>query len=84
MPKKFICLIKSQICLLFINNNDKPGLVGAVGTILAQAGVNIAGISLSRGAQDGIAISVVNVDSPVPEKTMEGLRKTKDVLLSRR
>ncbi|MCA9400657.1 MAG: phosphoglycerate dehydrogenase [Candidatus Omnitrophica bacterium] len=67
-------------CMLFINNNDKPGLIGALGTILAQEGINIAGISLSRESKDGVAISVVNVDSEITEATMEKIKKTADVL----
>ncbi len=66
--------------MVFINNNDKPGLVGALGTILGEAKVNIAGISLGREAQNGIAISVVNVDSAVPEEIIERLKKTKDIV----
>lgn len=66
--------------MLYINNNDKPGLVGAVGTILAEGKINIAGISLGREAKNGIAVSVVNVDSDVPEKIMQKLEKTKNVL----
>jgi D-3-phosphoglycerate dehydrogenase / 2-oxoglutarate reductase len=69
--------------MLFIKNSDKPGLIGAVGTILAEAKINIAGITLSREAQNGEAISVVNVDNDVPEQTMEKLRKTKDVLYAK-
>jgi D-3-phosphoglycerate dehydrogenase len=66
--------------MLFINNADKPGLIGAIGTILAEANINIAGISLSREAQDGVAVSVVNVDSKVPDEAIEKLKATKDVL----
>lgn len=66
--------------ILFINNNDKPGLVGAIGTILAKAHVNIAGITLGREKAGGLAISAVNVDSKVPEETLEELRNTRDVL----
>jgi len=66
--------------MLFINNNDKPGLVGAIGTILAEDKVNIAGISLGREAQDGVAISVVSVDSEVGESTIEKIRNTADVI----
>ena len=66
--------------MLFINNNDKPGLVGAIGTILAQDHINIAGITLGRESQAGVAISVVNVDSEVPAVTIERLRNTKDVI----
>ena len=66
--------------MLYINNADKPGLIGAIGTILAEAKINIAGISLGREAQDGVAVSVVNVDSVVPDQAIEKLRATKDVL----
>jgi D-3-phosphoglycerate dehydrogenase len=66
--------------MLFINNNDKPGLVGAIGTLLAENKINIAGISLGREAQDGVAISVVNVDSEVPQAALDKLKKTTDVL----
>ncbi|MBF0385520.1 MAG: phosphoglycerate dehydrogenase [Candidatus Omnitrophica bacterium] len=66
--------------MLFINNNDKPGIVGAVGTILAEAKINIAGITFGREKKGGLAISVVNVDSEVPEKTIEKLKSTKDIL----
>ncbi|MFA5088483.1 MAG: phosphoglycerate dehydrogenase [Candidatus Omnitrophota bacterium] len=66
--------------ILFINNRDKPGIVGAVGTLLGEARINIAGITFGREEQGGLAISVVNVDSKVSEETIEKLRKTKDVL----
>ena len=66
--------------ILFIRNNDKPGLVGAIGTILSQAKVNIAGITLGREIPGGLAISTVNVDSEVPEGAIAKLKDTKDVL----
>lgn len=67
-------------CLLFIKNEDKPGLVGAVGTILADSNVNIAGISLSREAQDGIAVSIVNIDEEASQDVLTKLENTKGVL----
>jgi len=69
--------------MLFINNNDKTGIVGAVGTILAQDKVNIAGITLGRESSGGLAVSVVNVDSEVAEETVKKIRKTKDVLFAK-
>ncbi|HLF18079.1 MAG TPA: phosphoglycerate dehydrogenase [Candidatus Omnitrophota bacterium] len=66
--------------MLFIKNNDKPGLVGAVGTILGEVKVNIAGITLGREAQDGVAISVINVDSAVSDEVLGRLKKTKNIL----
>jgi D-3-phosphoglycerate dehydrogenase len=66
--------------LIYIMNNDKPGLVGAVGTILAGAGINIAGISLSRESPDGVAVSVVQIDARAGEDILDRLKKTRDVL----
>jgi len=66
--------------MLFINNNDKPGIVGAIGTILAAENINIAGITLGRENQQGVAVSVVNVDSQIPESVIEKLRSTKNIL----
>ena len=66
--------------MLFINNNDKPGIVGAIGTLLAAENINIAGITLGRENQQGVAVSVVNVDSEIPWSLIEKLRKTKNIL----
>jgi D-3-phosphoglycerate dehydrogenase len=67
--------------MLFINNNDKPGIVGAVGTILATENINIAGITFGREKQGGLAVSIVNVDSQIPESVIDKLRQTKNILL---
>ena len=69
--------------MLFINNNDKPGIVGAIGTLLAEAKINIAGITLGRENQQGVAVSVVNVDSEVPESLMGQLRQTKNIVFAK-
>lgn len=69
--------------MLFINNNDKPGIVGAVGTLLAEAQINIAGITLGRESQGGLAVSVVNVDREVPESTLKKIRETKNILFAK-
>ncbi|MCR4336249.1 MAG: phosphoglycerate dehydrogenase, partial [Candidatus Omnitrophica bacterium] len=66
--------------MIFINNNDKPGIVGAVGTILAEDNINIAGITFGRETPGGLAVSVVNIDGKASEKTIEKIRRTKDVL----
>ena len=66
--------------MLFIQNNDKPGLIGSVGTVLAEASINIAGITLGRVGKNDTAISLVNVDSEVPQEVIEKLRSTEHVL----
>ena len=51
--------------LLFFTYGDRPGVVGAVGAALGEAGVNIAGAQVSRTTQGGDALMAVIVDSPV-------------------
>lgn len=59
--------------MLLIRNQDKPGLIGAVGTALGQAGVNIGDFRLGRGI-GGHAIALLSVDAPVTAATLETLR----------
>lgn len=66
--------------MVFLNNNDKPGIVGAVGTILAEGKINIGSISFGREKPGGLVISVINVDSEVSEEILAELRKRKDIL----
>jgi D-3-phosphoglycerate dehydrogenase len=49
--------------LLIVENQDRPGMVGWIGTLLAKHSVNIASMSLSRGETGGKALSVLNLDS---------------------
>jgi D-3-phosphoglycerate dehydrogenase len=63
-----------QPVMLFINNSDKPGFIGALGTILGEAGVNIATFHLGRVAAGDDAIAIVGVDQPVAEPVQEKLR----------
>ena len=51
--------------LLLIKNEDQPGVIGEVGTILGKSGVNIANFALGRGK--GGAVGVVNIDVPQAE-----------------
>lgn len=60
--------------ILILNNRDVPGVVGAVGTLLGQKGINIAGLELGREKVGGMAISFIHVDDPVPKETLEALR----------
>ena len=51
--------------MLYVSNNDKPGLIGRLGTILADAGVNIATFHLGRKEPGGDAIALVELDQIV-------------------
>jgi D-3-phosphoglycerate dehydrogenase / 2-oxoglutarate reductase len=59
---------------LMLHNRDVPGVVGAVGTLLGQAGINIAGLELGRDRVGGTALSLVEIDGPVPAPVLEELK----------
>jgi D-3-phosphoglycerate dehydrogenase len=56
--------------MLFANNSDEPGFIGALGVMLGEAGVNIATFHLGREATGGDAIALVGVDQVVPDELM--------------
>ncbi|HJU10407.1 MAG TPA: phosphoglycerate dehydrogenase [Candidatus Binataceae bacterium] len=59
---------------LMLHNRDVPGVVGAVGTLLGEAGINIAGLELGRDRIGGTALSLVEVDGPVSPAVLERLK----------
>ena len=60
--------------MLLINNRDQPGFIGALGTMLGEAGINIATFHLGRQAAGEDAIAIVGVDLAVPEAIQHRLR----------
>jgi D-3-phosphoglycerate dehydrogenase / 2-oxoglutarate reductase len=60
--------------MLFINNQDKPGFIGALGTMLGEANINIATFHLGRQSEGRDAIAIVGVDQVVPEAVQQALR----------
>jgi D-3-phosphoglycerate dehydrogenase / 2-oxoglutarate reductase len=72
--------IQPRETLLILTNNDVPGVIGRVGTLLGEAGVNIAEYHQARLAQGGQALAAVSVDGDVNETTRESLLKLPDVL----
>jgi D-3-phosphoglycerate dehydrogenase len=59
--------------MLYVTNEDKPGFIGQLGTLLGEAGVNIATFNLGRLTQGGDAICLVEVDGEVPESVLDAL-----------
>lgn len=53
--------------MLFIRNDDKPGLIGAVGTLLGNNGHNIADFRLGRQEDTGTAVCLISLDAPLPD-----------------
>ncbi len=65
--------------LLLLNNKDRPGIVGYLGTLLGKHKVNIANMSLTRDTAGGLALTVLNLDSVPPPPVLEELEKDTDI-----
>jgi D-3-phosphoglycerate dehydrogenase len=61
--------------MLYVTNEDKPGFIGKLGTLLGDAKVNIASFNLGRTSAGGDAIALIEVDDAVPESVLAELRK---------
>jgi D-3-phosphoglycerate dehydrogenase len=71
--------VQPRDTLLILTNNDVPGVIGRVGTLLGEAGVNIAEYHQARLAQGGQALAAVSVDGDVSEAIRESLLRLPDV-----
>lgn len=65
--------------LLLLNNTDRPGMVGHIGSLLARHSVNIASMSLHRDKAGGQALTVLNLDSAPPSALVEALSQDPDI-----
>jgi len=51
--------------MLYVTNEDKPGMIGNLGSLLGDSGINIATFALGRAAQGGDAIALIEIDGPI-------------------
>jgi D-3-phosphoglycerate dehydrogenase len=65
--------------VMLLNNKDRPGIVGYLGTLMARHKVNIASMSLSRDTAGGHALTVLNLDSVPPPELLEEIQKDPDI-----
>jgi D-3-phosphoglycerate dehydrogenase len=59
--------------MLVARNQDRPGVIGLIGTVLGDNDVNIAGMFNARETRGGEALTVYNLDSPVPDDALAAL-----------
>ena len=59
--------------MAFFLYEDRPGVIGKVGTLLGEAGINIAGMEVGRKEAGGLALMALTVDSPIPDDVLEGI-----------
>ncbi len=57
--------------LLFVRNEDRPGMIGLVGTALGEAGVSISSMAVGPPAQGDHALMVLSTDGPTPKEVIE-------------
>ncbi|TVR80138.1 MAG: phosphoglycerate dehydrogenase [Rhodospirillales bacterium] len=69
--------------MLFVTNQDKPGFIGALGTTLGDAGINIATFNLGRNRPGGDAIALVAVDELPSEGVLDRVRALPHVMRAR-
>jgi D-3-phosphoglycerate dehydrogenase / 2-oxoglutarate reductase len=70
---------RPQGVVLVLENTDRPGMVGRIGTLLGEHGVNIATMSLSRNQAGGTALTVLNLDTAPGEQLLREIRASEDI-----
>ncbi len=66
--------------MLLMHNNDKPGVIGNIGTLMGRNNINIARMHFGRKRAGGMAISVVNIDVPAPDSVIEEIKELPNIL----
>jgi D-3-phosphoglycerate dehydrogenase len=74
------CSTVPRMSKLVMTNRDVPGVIGRVGTILGEGRINIAEWRMARNAPGDVAVSFINIDSPVGEEVMSRLRALQTIL----
>ncbi|MEO7295748.1 MAG: phosphoglycerate dehydrogenase [Candidatus Limnocylindria bacterium] len=69
--------------MLVTRHQDRPGIVGAVGTMLAESGINISSLELSRLSERGEAMMFVSVDDPLDEDVLSRIRDVDGIIEAR-
>ncbi|MEP6811192.1 MAG: ACT domain-containing protein, partial [Chthoniobacterales bacterium] len=70
---------RPQGVVLVLENSDRPGIVGRIGTLLGEHGVNIATMSLSRNQAGGTALTVLNLDTVPSAELLVAIRGSEDI-----
>ena len=66
--------------MLFLTNHDKPGFIGGLGTVLGNAGINVATFNLGRAEEGGEALALIEVDQAVDDSVLDELRALPQVM----
>ena len=70
----WVDIVTSVPYMLFVDNDDQPGSIGAVGTIAGRHNINISFMEVGRLSLRGHAMMIIGLDDPVPPPVMEEIR----------
>lgn len=65
--------------MIVIRNNDQPGVIGEIGTMLGRHQVNIANFALGREGANAVGVVIVDETSPIPASVLDDLRQVKAI-----
>ena len=66
--------------MLYLRNYDKPGFIGALGSMMGELGVNIATFHLGRKQAGGEAVALIEIDEDVSADTLQAIRAIPQVV----
>ncbi len=66
--------------MLIVRNDDRPGVIGRVGTVLGEAGVNIDNMDVGKMPEAGSAMMVIATATPTPESVVDQLRRVPGIV----
>jgi len=69
--------------MLVMHNRDVPGVIGRVGTILGERGINISAFHLGRRERGGEAMAVIQIDAALDERTFAQVLAFEPVISAR-
>jgi D-3-phosphoglycerate dehydrogenase len=69
--------------MAFFRYVDRPGIIGTVGTLLGEAGINIATMQVARRTLGGEALMGLAVDSPIPDEILEEIKRRAELRAAR-
>lgn len=69
--------------MLVFANLDVPGVIGRIGTLCGRHQINIAGMQLGRERRGGQAVSILNLDDPIPEAILGEIRAMPDIVFAK-
>ena len=70
--------------MIFLRYDDVPGVIGRVGTLLGEAGVNIANMTVSRSREQGKALMALSIDTPAAPELLDAARRGRRRRIRRR